>query len=86
MPSFGNPHRGKFFIEEGENRALFSLERLADSLEAIGLDHDLTHQIASEVEQQLSRSQGTVIKRSQLFKTTLKNFKRQLWLSLCRAL
>ncbi len=72
---FWEPTSRQIFIEEGEDRTLFSLERLADSLEAIGLDHDLTHQIASEVEQQLSRSQGTVIKRSQIFKITLKSLK-----------
>lgn len=68
---FWEPTSRQIFIEEGEDRALFSLERLADSLEAIGLDHDLAHQIASQVEQKLSRSQGRVIKRPQLFNTTL---------------
>ncbi len=72
---FWEPTSRQIFIEEGEERALFSLERLADSLEAIGLDHDLAHQIASEVAQKLLSSQSRVIKRPQLFKITLKILK-----------
>ncbi len=72
---FWEPTSRQIFIEEGEDRALFSLERLADSLEAIGLDHDLAHQIASEVAQKILSSQSRVIKRPQLFKITLKILK-----------
>ena len=72
---FWEPTSRQIFIEEGEDRALFSLERLADSLEAIGLDHDLAHQIASEVAQKILSSQNRVIKRSRLFKITLKSLK-----------
>ena len=72
---FWEPTSRQIFIEEGEDRALFSLERLADSLEAIGLDHDLAHQIASEVAQKILSSQNRVIKRPQLFKITLKILK-----------
>ncbi len=68
---FWEPTSRQIFIEEGGDRTLFSLERLADSLEAIGLDRDLAHRIAAEVEQKLSRSQGKVIKRRHLFETTL---------------
>ena len=72
---FWEPTSRQIFIEEGEDRALFSLERLADSLEAIGLDHDLAHQIASEVAQKILSSQNRVIKRPRLFKITLKTLK-----------
>ena len=72
---FWEPTSRQIFIEEGEERALFSLERLADSLEAIGLDHDLAHQIASEIAQKILSSQNRVIKRPQLFKITLKILK-----------
>ncbi len=72
---FWEPSSRQIFIEEGEDRVLFSLERLADSLEAIGLDHDLTHQIASEIAQKLLSSQNRVIKRPQLFKITQKSLK-----------
>lgn len=68
---FWQPTSRQIFIEEGEDRALFSLDRLADSLEAIGLDRDLAYRIAAQVEQELSRSQGQVIKRPQIFETTL---------------
>ncbi len=68
---FWQPTSRQIFIEEGEDRALFSLDRLADSLEAIGLDRDLAYRIATQVEQELSRSQGQVIKRPQIFETTL---------------
>lgn len=68
---FWQPTSRQIFIEEGEDRALFSLDRLADSLEAIGLDRDLAYRIAAQVEQQLSRSQGQVIKRPQIFETAL---------------
>ena len=72
---FWEPTSRQIFIEEGEERALFSLERLADSLEAIGLDHDLAHQIASEVAQKILSSQNRVIKRPQLFKIALQILK-----------
>ena len=72
---FWEPTSRQIFIEEGEDRALFSLERLADSLEAIGLDHDLAHQIASEVAQKILSSQNRVIKRPQLFKIALQILK-----------
>ena len=70
--TFWEPQSRQIFVEEGQNRILFSLEHLADSLTATGLDHDLAHRIARLSRQELLLSKKLVVKRSDLFKTTRK--------------
>jgi 2-phosphoglycerate kinase len=65
---FWEPTTRKIFVEDGENRTLFSQERLADSLHVTGLDHDLAHVIAGRVEADLLGGDQEVIARKDLVK------------------
>lgn len=75
--TFWEPKSRQLFVEEEQTRVLFSQERLADSLTAIGLDHDLAHRIARLSELALLSSDTLVVKRTDVFKATNKVVERE---------
>ena len=74
---FWEPTARQIFVEDGENRTLFSQERLADSLHATGLDHDLAHEIARRVEVDLLSTDQEVIARKNLVKQIIQLLKKE---------
>lgn len=74
---FWEPTARQIFIEDGENRTLFSQERLADSLHVTGLDHDLAHEIAKRIEVDLLSEDQEVIARKNLVKRIIQLLKKE---------
>lgn len=74
---FWEPTARQIFVADGENRTLFSQERLADSLHATGLDHDLAHEIARRIEVDLLSDDQEEIARKNLVKRITQLLKKE---------
>lgn len=74
---FWEPRSRQLIVEDGQSQMLFSLEHLADSLTAIGLDHDLAHRIAQLVQQEILAQGHKSVKRNDVFKSAQKVIKRE---------
>ena len=74
---FWEPTARQIFVEDGDNRTLFSQERLADSLHATGFDHDLAHEVARRIEVDLLSTDQEVIERENLVKRIIQLLKKE---------
>ncbi|MBT3606132.1 MAG: AAA family ATPase [Candidatus Latescibacteria bacterium] len=74
---FWAPTARQIYVGDGESRTLFSQERLADSLQATGVDHDLAHGIARRIEVDLLGAEEEVIARKNLVRRITQLLKKE---------